>query len=161
MGVSTDVRAGFINLYCGRWPCTGRFDPDDAYQNERSAVVRCIMEWHQQLHPPLLRIYVHGAPHCRQHLQVIQRYREELVAAAQAAGLAFPIRHAIDLKVTFINPCSPDLDRLIVALFQALDGKTLRPPALLADDGLIQDVSMGKFYPCESTKADRPMRMVA
>jgi Holliday junction resolvase RusA-like endonuclease len=120
--------------------------------------MRCIAEYHGQMHPPLLRLYVHGAPHCRQHLAVIQRYREELVAAARATGLHFPIAHEIDLKVTFINPCSPDLDRLLTALFQALDGNALRPPALLVDDGLIRDVSMGKFYPCEATKADRQMR---
>jgi hypothetical protein len=121
--------------------------------------VRCIVEYHQQLHPPLLRLYIHGAPHCRQHIQVIQRYREELVAAARAAGMRFPIRHAIELKALFINPCSPDLDRLHVALYQALDGKTLRPPALLVDDGLIQAVSLAKYYPNEETRADRPMRV--
>jgi hypothetical protein len=133
--------------------------PTTPTNEERSAVVRCIVEYHQQQHPPLLRIYAHGAPHCRQHIQVIERYRIELVAAARAAGLWYQIRHPIYLKVTFIDPCSPDLDRLITALYQALDGKTLTPPALLADDGLIEDVSMGKFYPCEATKADRPMRM--
>jgi hypothetical protein len=69
------------------------------------------------------------------------------------------LRHEIDLKVIFINPCSPNLDRSLTALFQALDGCTSRPPALLADDGLIRDVSMGKFYPNEVTKADRPIRL--
>jgi hypothetical protein len=64
--------------------------------------VRCIIEYHEQLHPPLLRIYVHGAPHCRQHIAVIQQYRDELVDAARAVRLPFPIQHEIDLKVTFI-----------------------------------------------------------
>ena len=122
--------------------------------------MRCIIEYHEQLQPPLLRLYVHGAPHCRQHIAVIQQYRNELVDAARAACMRFPIRHEIDLKVTFINPCSPDLDHLLTALYQALDAKTLRPPALLVDDGLIQDVSMGKFYPCEATEADRNVRVV-
>jgi hypothetical protein len=67
----------------------------------------------------------------RQHIAVIQRYRDELVAAARAADLKIPIRHEIDLSVTFIDPCSPDLDRVITALFQALGGTTLRPPSLL------------------------------
>jgi hypothetical protein len=120
--------------------------------------VRCIIEYTAQTHPPLLRLYIHGAPHCRQHIAVIQRYRDELVAAPRAAELKIPIRHEIDLSVTFIDPCSPDLDRVITALFQALDGTTLRPPSLLVDDGQIQHVSMGKFYPNETTRADRPMR---
>ena len=32
---------------------------------------------------PLLRVFAHHAPHRRQHDAVIQRFREELVAAAQ------------------------------------------------------------------------------
>jgi hypothetical protein len=121
--------------------------------------MRCIVEFHGQMHPPLLRLYVHGAPHRRQHVAVIHRYRDELVAAGRAAGLVLPIRHEIDLKVTFINPCSPDLDNLIVALYRAMDGTSHAAPTLLDDDGLIQDVRMGKFFPNEVTKADRPMRL--
>ncbi len=121
--------------------------------------MRVIVEYHQDVHPPLLRLYIHGAPHRRQHVAVIQRYRDELVAAARAANLAVPIRHPIDLKVTFINPCSPDSDNLIVALCRAMDGTCHVKPTLLTDDGLIQSVTMGKFYPCEATRADRTQRM--
>lgn len=109
--------------------------------------MRAIVEYHAGAHPPLLRLYVHGAPHRRQHMAVIQSYRAELVAAALAAGVRVPIRHPIDVKVLFINPCSPDLDNLLTALYQAMDGCTLRGPAVLADDGLIQDVQASKFYP--------------
>jgi Holliday junction resolvase RusA-like endonuclease len=119
--------------------------------------MRCIVEFHEQMHPPLLRLYIHGAPHRRQHTAVIQRYRDELVAAGRAAGLRLPIRIPIDLRVTFINPCSPDLDNLIVALYRAMDGASHASPTLIEDDGLIQDVSMGKFFPHEVTKADRPI----
>ena len=71
--------------------------------------MRCIVEYHPSAHPPLLRLYIHGAPHRRQHIATIARYRGELVAAGWAAGLELPIAHPIDLRVTFINPCSPDL----------------------------------------------------
>ncbi len=120
--------------------------------------MRCIVEYHEREHPPLLRLYIHGAPHRRQHFQVIQRYRDELVAAGRAAGLRLPIVDPIDLRVTFINPCSPDLENLLTALYRALAGTSHEAPTLLEDDSLIQSVSMGKFYPNESTKADRPSR---
>ena len=122
--------------------------------------MRCIVEYHPSTHPPLLRLYIHGAPHRRQHIATIARYRGELVAAGWAAGLELPIAHPIDLRVTFINPCSPDLDNLITALFRAMDGTSHARPTLLSDDGLVENVSMGKFYPNEATKADRPVRML-
>ena len=121
--------------------------------------MRCIVEYHEHRHPPLLRLYIHGAPHRRQHIAVIHKYRDELVAAGRAAGLRLPIWHIIDLRVTFINPCSPDLDNLIVALYRAMDGASHNAPTILVDDGLINDVQMGKYYPNEITKADRPSRM--
>lgn len=120
--------------------------------------MRCIVEYDQSRYPPLLRLYVHGAPHRRQHYRVIQKYRDELVAAGRAAGVRLPIMDPIDLAVTFINPCSPDLDNLITALYRAVDGTSHDKPTLLEDDSLIHGVTMGKFYPNESTKADRPNR---
>ena len=89
----------------------------------------------QYLHPDrLLRVYVHGAPHRRQHREVLRRYREEIWRAAEAAGIADQIAHPITLSATFIDPTGPDLDNLVTALFQALDGKCGKGPALLRDD---------------------------
>lgn len=96
---------------------------------------------------PLLRMFIHGAPHRRQHIRVIQSYRDELVAAAIAAGIGVPIDEPVDLRATFINPCSTDLDNLYVALCRALDGKAHSKPTVLADDGLIQSAMLDKFYP--------------
>jgi Holliday junction resolvase RusA-like endonuclease len=80
------------------------------------------------------------------HIAVIQKYRETLKSAAEKIGLKTPIQHPLDLYVCFINPSSPDLDNLLMALYQALDGKTLRKPALLDDDGLICKVEMMKIF---------------
>lgn len=63
-----------------------------------------------------------------------------------SAAVSMPIDEPIDLMVSFINPSSPDLDNLIMALFRALDGKTLRGNGILSDDGLIHKVTMSKFY---------------
>ena len=127
--------------------------------------MRAIVEYDAGAHPPLLRLFIHGAPHRRQHDAVLLAYRRELVAAARATGLTVPIRHPVDLRVLFIDPCSPDLDNLITALYRAVDGKALSGPALLADDGLIQDVRMGKFYPEDCQRAPLPrahhLRLVA
>ncbi len=96
--------------------------------------MRCIVEYKADHYPPLLRLYIHGAPHRRQHVKVIHRYRDELVAAGRAAGLRLPIRDPIDLTVTFINPCSPDLDNLITALYRAVDGTSHDAPAGFFDE---------------------------
>jgi hypothetical protein len=81
----------------------------------------------------LLTVFVHGAPHRRVHREVLKRYREELWKAAQAAGLS-QISHQVTLSAMFVDPTGPDLDNLVTALFQALDGKCGRGPALLKDD---------------------------
>lgn len=97
--------------------------------------------------PALLVLIVHGAPHRRMHVRVIQEYRKELLRACAAAGIGTPIDTTIDLQVFFVDPCSPDLDNLLVALYQAMDGATLIPPAVLADDGLIGAIrGLTKFY---------------
>jgi Holliday junction resolvase RusA-like endonuclease len=81
------------------------------------------------------------------HHAVIQRYRDDLQRAFNAAGIPMPIEHPIDLSVLFVNPTSPDIDNLLTALLRALDGKTLRGPSCLADDGLISKATVSKFYP--------------
>ena len=93
--------------------------------------MRCILKYD---HPKrLLTVYVHGAPHRRIHREVLKRYREEIWKAAQAVGLQ-QMNHQISLSALFIEPTGPDLDNLVVALFQALDGKCGNGPTLLKDD---------------------------
>lgn len=81
----------------------------------------------------LLTVYVHGAPHRRVHRAILRQYREEIWKAAQEAGLE-QLKHQINLSALFVDPTGPDLDNLLTALFQALDGKCGRGPALLKDD---------------------------
>ena len=81
----------------------------------------------------LLTATIRGAPHRRIHRKVLDQYRIEIWRAAQAAGLD-QMSHQISLSALFIDPTGPDLDNLLVALFQALDGKTGKGPALLKDD---------------------------
>lgn len=82
----------------------------------------------------LMTFFIHHAPHRRVHRKVLGQYREMLWRAAAAAGIACPIRHVIGISVLFVDPTGPDLDNLITALFQALDGKTGKGPTILADD---------------------------
>jgi len=92
----------------------------------------------EQSGPPLFRLYIHNAPHRRMHRAVIQQYREKLRPAFMKLGEPLPIDYPIELSVVFVNPTSPDLDNLLMSLFQALDGKTLKKPGVLVDDRLIQ-----------------------
>jgi hypothetical protein len=109
--------------------------------------MRCIAEYDPAPHPPLLRFYIHGAPHRRVHKATLMEYRVAIWEAAGEAGIRQTIAHPIELSVTFINPTSPDLDNLLTALFQALDGKTGRGPTVLVDDKLISYVKMGLMFP--------------
>ncbi len=93
--------------------------------------MRCRVQYDH--HRRLLTVFVHGAPHRRIHRAVLRQYREELWRAAQEAGV-LPLNHQISLSALFVDPTGPDLDNLITALFQALDGKCGRGPALLKDD---------------------------
>ena len=122
--------------------------------------MRCIAELVRRADDiPLLRLYVHGAPHRRQHTAVIERYRIELLAAAKSAGIPTPIKHRVALWALFVDPCSSDLDNLLMALFQAMDGKAHRKPTLLENDSLVTLVDRrAVFYPNEATNADRQMR---
>ena len=102
--------------------------------------MKAIIQKVDQPGAPLFNLYVHDAPHKRMHLKTIQAYREVLRPAFKKLGEPLPIDYPIELSVVFVNPSSPDLDDLLTALFQALDGKTLRKPGILVDDGLIQVV---------------------
>ena len=97
--------------------------------------------------PPLLSLSIHDAPHRRMHIRTIQQYREFIRIACDAAGIRTPIDVPIDLDVLFCNPSSPDMDNLLTALFQALDGSTLKKPGILVDDELVQRVRMSKLWP--------------
>lgn len=107
--------------------------------------------------PPKLTMYITGCPHKRQIREVLQKFREDLLAAARrqiAHAVDLPIDHPIDMELTLVNPASPDLDHLLEAIFMAMDGKSLKGPSILVDDRHVQKVTMRKFYPNEATKAD-------
>lgn len=97
---------------------------------------------------PLLRFYIHGAPHRRMHWRIIDRYREELVDAAKAAKIPIPIKHPVAVSALFIDPTSCDLDNLITGLWRAIDGSCHTKPTVLADDSLVYAIERtAKFYP--------------
>jgi len=119
--------------------------------------MKAIAQYDRFAHPPLMKLYIHGAPHRRHHREVLQRYRDDLtqsVSRQLSREVELPIDHPIDLEVVFVNPSSPDLDHLIEALYMALDGKTLKGPSVLTDDRIIQSVKMSKYYATEKTKRD-------
>lgn len=114
--------------------------------------MRTIVEFRERIGDlPLLQFYIHKAPHRRageKHHRVIVEYRDELVAAAKAAGVKVPIDVPVAVSVLFIDPSSPDLDNLVMALFRAIDGTSHSKPTVLRDDGLIHCLEkVAKFYP--------------
>lgn len=104
--------------------------------------------------PKELKLSIHGAPHRRQDKAVLQKYREELVLALTDSGIELPIKDVIDLMIIFVDPTTPDLDNLLTAFYRASDAKALRGQSILVDDGLVQKVTMMKFYPNGPTKAE-------
>lgn len=96
--------------------------------------------------PSKLTLTIFDAPHRRMHVRTIQQYREHLVRACRIAGAMTPIEDPIDLDVTFINPSSPDLGNIYLALEQAMDHTTLKRPGVVLDDGLISKVTMMKLF---------------
>lgn len=108
--------------------------------------MRVIIDRIEQPHMPLLRMFIHGAPHRRQHRAIIKQYREILRAAFHEAGLQTPYAGLIDISLLFINPTSPDYDNLLTALFQALDGKTLGKGVLKDDNQIYTIHKMAKLY---------------
>jgi hypothetical protein len=75
--------------------------------------------------PPKLTLVIHDAPHRRMHVKVIEQYRMALRAALAKIGIVGVIEHQIEVWVLFINPSSPDLGNLYLALEQAMDDATL------------------------------------
>jgi hypothetical protein len=119
------------------------FDPPSAHHQEQA--MRCIASYDDRRYPPLLSLSIHDAPHRRMHVATIQQYRGVLYRACQLAKIKLPIARAIDLNVVFVNPSSPDLGNVYLALERALDGKTLKKPAVLEDDSQISAVRMMKL----------------
>ena len=109
--------------------------------------MRVVVDYFGDRHPPLLQLAIHDAPHRRMHLATIQEYRKVLHAAMAKVHLKMPIAHPIDLNVLFVNPSSPDLGNVYLALERAMDGKTMKRPFILEDDSLISKVIMSKYYP--------------
>ena len=97
-------------------------------------------------HPPRLSLVIFDAPHRRMHVRVIQEYRKSLAKACAIACIEYPIDYPIDLEVTFVNPTSPDMGNLYLALEQAMDGGTLTPPGIVVDDSLMSKVTMMKLW---------------
>lgn len=108
--------------------------------------MRVIIDRIEQSHVPLIRMYIHGAPHRRQHIRVIKAYREVLREAFHKIGMITPIEELIDLSVVFVNPTSPDYDNLLTALFQALDGATLGKGVLKDDSQVFTIRGLAKLY---------------
>lgn len=109
--------------------------------------MRVIAEYDPKPTTPLLRFYIHGAPHRRIHQAVLRQYRKAIWEAGREAKIPAPIRVNVELSALFINPTSCDLDNLLVALFQALDGKCGSGPTILADDRQIVLVkNLGLMY---------------
>jgi len=98
--------------------------------------------------PSKLNLVIFDAPHRRMHVRTIQQYRQALQLACRLAGMRIPVEEPIDLEVTFINPSSPDLGNIYLALEQAMDGTTLKGsgPGIVLDDGLISKVTMMKLF---------------
>lgn len=105
--------------------------------------MKIIANYEASEHPPLLTLAIHDAPHRRMHIQTIIRYRQFIREACARGGIVTPM----DLSVLFVNPSTPDLGNAYLALEQALDGATLRSPGIVTDDGLIQKVTMSKYFP--------------
>lgn len=110
--------------------------------------MRCIAKYDDKQWPPLLQFFIHGAPHRRIHQAVLRQYRLALWEAWKETKIPAPIKTPVELSAMFIHPTSPDLDNLLTALFQALDGKTGKGPTILADDRLIVFVkNLGLMFP--------------
>lgn len=114
--------------------------------------MRCIAKYIDSQHPPMLQLNIFDAPHRRMHIEVIRQYRQIIFDAVKATGVDLPISHPIDISVLFVNPSSPDLGNLFLALEQSLDGKTMSSHnAVLEDDSLVSKVTMAKFFPYGNT----------
>jgi hypothetical protein len=116
--------------------------------------MKVFIDYDESSHPPILKMVIHGALHYRMDKHSLQKYREHINDVALSKGMLIPIYGPIDLEVGFIDPTSPDIANVLIALYRVLDLKSLSGPAVLADDGLIQAVKAYKFYPHGRSKYD-------
>jgi hypothetical protein len=109
--------------------------------------MRVIANLNAKTVPATLELIIHHAPHRRMHIRMIQVFREELRRACKEAKIFLPIDTTVDLSVLWINPSSPDYDNLLTALFQAMDGATLKGPGILSDDSKIGTIKkLAKYH---------------
>jgi hypothetical protein len=108
--------------------------------------MRCIVSIDRKQTPNRLNFIIHNAPHRRMHQAILRQYRKELWTAALASDIINPIDQHVELKVLFVDPLSPDLDNMLTALYQALDGKAGEGPTILTDDRLVCYVEMGYLF---------------
>lgn len=109
--------------------------------------MKIIVKYDRKAFPPVLSLVIYDAPHRRMHHAVITQYRGFLRDALTSAAVSIPIDEPIDLMVSFINPSSPDLGNVYLALERAMDGKALKKgTGIVSDDSLIQKVTMSKFF---------------
>ena len=97
--------------------------------------------------PALLRMSIYDAPHRRMHLATIQRYREAMYNACVNAGVPVPLTEPTDVELIFIDPSSPDNGGSFLAWEQAVDGSTLKGPAVFTDDILVQKLTLMRMFP--------------
>lgn len=110
------------------------------------------IKWNSKVFPPVLSLSIWGAPHRRQEDEVLIKYREELYFSCVTAGVPVPISDVVDVNLYMVDPTTPDLDNLLTAFYRAVDAKALSGPSIMNDDGLIQKVTIMKFYPNGPTK---------
>lgn len=106
--------------------------------------MKVFADYKKDLTPPKLVLYIHGAPHRRMHRAIFDQYRKLLVKECEAIGMKLPIDHEIDLKVYFVNPTSPDMGNVYLALEMCLDGRSRK--GVLTDDSLIGHTEMCKMF---------------
>lgn len=110
--------------------------------------MKVLARYDEAVFPPRLNLVIFDAPHRRMHVRTIQQYRKSLEEACFQSAIRTPIDVPIDLEVWFVNPSSPDLGNLYLALEQAMDGTTLKGSGkgIVLDDGLISKTTMMKLF---------------
>lgn len=126
--------------------------------------MKVYLKFDEGVFPPKLTLSIRGAPHARQCRATFKAYRNTIWEAWNNSGRDRQIDFPIDLDVIWIDPCSPDMDHTLTALYTAIDGKSSlkgnkndkspKHPALMVDDGYISDVHMRNFWPNGAASAD-------
>jgi hypothetical protein len=109
--------------------------------------MKIIVKYDTSKFPAVLRMAIHDAPHRRMHRATIQDYRKRLHLACFLAGVPVPLDEVVDVELNFVNPTSPDAGGSYMAWEQAIDGKTLKGPAVFTDDALVGKVTVIRTFP--------------